>query len=434
MSSVLSESLQRLCARYVDDPFADGLAHEPDHVPQQREVRQAVKLALLDGDSALAERLLLAMGVVQHLQGTTILGASVIDDDIHKKLPRNKQDYIRVAAAGARCLRKLDQLLGPSQAMHDVRRHLWRAAFGPSLHHALYLERIIRDDDVLILGETGTGKETVGQTLLTAAFVSPGGKPSPSSTINAAALPESLVESELFGHEKGSFTGATEARTGRIRAADGGCFFLDEVGDLPLATQVKLLRVLESDEVTPVGSDTTFQADVRFVAATHRDLERMVQDGTFRRDLFQRLAGNVIRLPPLRERPEDIVVIGDALVQKYLGAAAGPFTDVVDKARNWLRSTECLQHQWPGNVRELENTLRSVMLGIDKRVQLRQAFSSHTDEVPDDVLSGAASWQRASDWYLQRVLQACDSNYAQAAKVLGVDRSTVRRKARKLGI
>jgi len=159
-----------------------------------------------------------------------------------------------------------------------------------------------------------------------------------------------------------------------------------------------------------------------------------VQDGTFRRDLFQRLAGNVIRLPPLRERPEDIVVIGDALVQKYLGVAAGPFTDVVDKARNWLRSTECLQHQWPGNVRELENTLRSVMLGIDKRVQLRQAFSSHTDEVPDDVLSGAASWQRASDWYLQRVLQACDSNYAQAAKVLGVDRSTVRRKARKLGI
>ena len=230
---------------------------------------------------------------------------------------------------------------------------------------------------------------------------------------------------------KGAFTGATETRAGRILSADGGCFFLDEVGDLPAPTQVKLLRVLESDEISPLGSDEVHRADVRFVAATHRDLEAMVRENAFRPDLYQRLAGNIIRLPPLRERPEDIAVIGMAFVRSQV--PAGALDDLVAKAESWLTSPATTAYAWPGNVRELQNVLRGVLLGVAPKLTAKgQQTSSVQKNWPVEIVDATASLEQASDWYLSRVLEKHGSNLAQSAKTLGVDRSTVRRHLKRL--
>jgi len=246
--------------------------------------------------------------------------------------------------------------------MNRVRRDTWAACFGESLRSALELERVIRDHDVLLFGETGTGKEAIARAIQLATPGPADGSAAPMAAINAAAVPDTLVESALFGHVKGAFTGAQETRTGWLRKASGGSFFLDEVGDLPSPTQVKLLRVMETNEVFPLGSDISEIVDVRYIAATHKDLETRVDRNEFRRDLFQRMAGNVIRMPPLRDRPEDMIEIGTAFIARYLGDAS------VDHSRRieaWLHSDGAVGYSWPGNVRELQNALRNMMLGLD---------------------------------------------------------------------
>jgi len=213
---------------------------------------------------------------------------------------------------------------------------------------------------VLITGESGVGKEVVAR----AVHGLSDRADEPFVPVNCGAIPESLIESELFGHMRGAFTGAENEARGMFREADGGTLFLDEIGELPLATQVKLLRVLQEEEVRPVGAAKSYPVDVRILAATARDLERMVEAGTFRADLFYRL--NVFRLhiPPLRERREDVPVLADQLLaslSRRMGKAAAP----LDR-----EAVEALaDHAWPGNVRELENTLeRALILARDGRV------------------------------------------------------------------
>lgn len=235
--------------------------------------------------------------------------------DIRAKARTDLEKQVDRLAAG-RCYRALAAVLGGSKRMNRVRRDTWAACFGDSLRSALDLERVIRDHDVLLFGETGTGKEAIARAIQLATPGGTDGAPAPMAAINAAAVPLTLVESALFGHIKGAFTGAQETRTGRLRTASGGSFFLDEVGDLPSTTQVKLLRVMETNEVFPLGSDSPETIDVRYIAATHKDLEAMVECKEFRRDLFQRMAGNVIRMPPLRDRPEDMIEIGTAFVAR----------------------------------------------------------------------------------------------------------------------
>jgi len=211
-------------------------------------------------------------------------------------------------------------------------------------------------DTVLILGETGTGKELVARAIHNEsprkgrAFVA----------LNCASIPQSTLENELFGHEKGSFTGATELKKGLVEHANSGTLFLDEIGDLPLDAQAKLLRVLQQREIQRVGGTTPVKVDVRVLAATHRDLPRMVRDGAFRRDLFFRLDGVTIRLPPLRERFDDLPELVNGFVARAAVEANRPRPGVAKETLERLRAHPL---RWPGNVRELENvTHRAVRL------------------------------------------------------------------------
>jgi DNA-binding NtrC family response regulator len=346
----------------------------------------------------------------------------------------SKSDVIRLLTAARRCHRALDDMAGASPSLQRVRAAAWSASFGQSLAHALRLGRVIREHDVLITGETGTGKEAVARAIATGTLGPAGGAEAPFAALNIAAIPETLIESELFGHVKGAFTGAQRARVGHIRSVASGCLFLDEVGDLPATAQSKLLRVMETDRVTPLGSDETHDADVRYLAATHKDLRQMVERGTFREDLYERLAGNVIRLPALRERPEDLLPIGVIFTQRYLSDGALEWKRV----KRFLSSHEARTHRWPGNVRELQNCLRNVLLGLDPGMTelasdptLNSATApSSAGAVPAALSDGRAPWHEMEAWYLQRVLERNEHNYAQAARVLGLDRATVRRKAR----
>src|SRR5947207_11297861 len=232
----------------------------------------------------------------------------------------------------------LDQIVGQSKLMKDVFARIQRAA--PV------------DSTVLILGESGTGKELVAQALH---HNSPR-KKGPFVPINVAAVPSTLVESELFGHVRGAFTGATDRRIGRFEQADGGTLFIDEVGDFELPLQAKLLRVLETLTVTPVGGHEDKKVDVRVIAATSRDLVKMVQDGSFRQDLYYRLNVIPIQLPHLRERPDDIPILVDHFLREIASTKHTPPKRVSPEVMRRFQ-----QYRWQGNVRELRNTLEQMM-------------------------------------------------------------------------
>lgn len=386
------------------------------------------------GENVIAAKaLILAVGHAQACEpgatSASILRPALLPAAILRKLPRGRGEYVRIATAAGRGYQALQRIRGSSAAMSRLREKIWGACFGESLMHALELEQVIRDHDVLILGETGTGKEVVAQVFLEATPGSIAGAPAPRSALNAAAIPDTLVESELFGHAKGAFTGASEARLGRLRAAAGGTFFLDEVGDLPTTTQVKLLRVMETNEIYPLGTDESHQADVRYVAATHKDVQAMVQSGTFRRDLFGRLAGITIHIPPLRDRAEDIEEIGLAFLESYRNGQSGALEH--GPVLRWLRSTEARTYHWPGNVRELQNVLRNLMLGLPPGLSQASVTTSNNEKIPKAILHGDATLAMVDDWYVDRAIFRADGNLTKAAQTLGLNRSTLRRRLKR---
>jgi DNA-binding NtrC family response regulator len=286
------------------------------------------------------------------------------------------------------------------------------------------------ESTVLIQGESGTGKEVIARYIhqlsnrTDAQFAS----------INCGALPESLLESELFGHVKGSFTGAVKDKSGLFTAAAGGTFFLDEIGETTPATQVKLLRVLQHREVIPVGATDALPIDVRLLAATNRDLEEEIKRGAFRSDLFYRLNVIALHLPPLRDRRDDIPLLVDAFLRGASEARSEPQKRVSDAALEVLRS-----FSWPGNVRELENALeRAVILtpgevievsALPERVTERRSEPLVSDRAPStptlDVIERA---------YILWVLQSEGGNKTRAADVLGIDPSTLYRKLSRFGV
>ena len=285
---------------------------------------------------------------------------------------------------------------------------------------------------VLILGESGTGKELVARAI----HVNSPRAQENFVAVNCAALSEGLIESELFGHVKGAFTGAVANKDGRIVFADGGTLFLDEVGDMPLATQAKLLRVLESREVTPVGGNATRKVDIRLVAATNRDLKEMVAAGTFRGDLLYRLQVVTIELAPLRERKADLPLLVDHFVQELAAQHGRTVRALAPEARTLLT-----RYPWPGNVRELRNVIENMVL-LARGDVLTEADVPEPVRSHDAVLAKAAGGFALAGHSLAEVerelirenLKLFGGNREKTAKVLGIGERTLYRKIKEYGL
>ncbi len=284
---------------------------------------------------------------------------------------------------------------------------------------------------VLLLGESGTGKELFAQAL----HQNSTRRAKPFVKVACAALPETLLESELFGHEKGSFTGAVYARAGRFESADGGTLFLDEIGDISPTVQVKLLRFLEQREFERVGGNKTFKVDVRIVAATHRDLKKRVEEGTFREDLYYRLNVIEVNIPPLRERPGDVPLLAQHFLAKYSAANGKEIQGLSDDVMALL-----IAHPWPGNVRELENAMeRAVVLANDDKLlpahfpTLRRSGATVPSDGSNPRLgvripgSTLAELEREA---ILRTLEAVGGSTSRAADILDISARKIQYKMR----
>jgi DNA-binding NtrC family response regulator len=273
---------------------------------------------------------------------------------------------------------------------------------------------------ILILGESGTGKELLARAIHAESLRSQ----APFVTMSCAALTETLLESELFGHEKGAFTGAASRRKGKFEVAQGGTLFLDEIGDISAKLQLDLLRVLEDRKFFRVGGNEAVAVDVRIVAATNRDLQKAVADGSFREDLYYRLNVIPIHLPPLRERVEDMPL----LVEHFLEQLGAEMNKRVDEVSSEAMAT-LMAHTWPGNVRELRNILERAVVVASGRVI--EAADLGLRRTPEAVDGGLASLDEVEKHHIARVLAETGGNISQAARTLGIDRATLYNKMRK---
>jgi DNA-binding NtrC family response regulator len=315
-----------------------------------------------------------------------------------------------IAGPIARGDQEPDEFVGSSAALRSVQKAIGRLADA--------------DTTVLLSGETGTGKE-----LVAGAIHNHGrrGK-KPFVAVNCAAIPRDLLESELFGHVRGAFTGATGDRAGAFRDAHGGVLFLDEVGDMDLAMQAKILRVLQDGMVTPVGGRPT-KVDVRIIAATHRNLEQRVREGVFREDLFYRLNVVPVHLPPLRERIADIVPLAEHFLRQARGPGLGPEA-----------AAALLRHGWPGNVRELKNAMQRASALVRAPLLTESDFSflgstpapPKTVDWPDEDLASALA--RLEEMLIRRALDRCQGNRAEAARMLGIRRQHLYSRLERYGI
>jgi Nif-specific regulatory protein len=306
-------------------------------------------------------------------------------------------------------------MIGESPRMREVYRFISRAA--PT------------DSTVLIRGESGTGKELVARAL----HANSPRSAKPFVAINCAALSESLLESELFGHEKGAFTGAIAQKRGRLEVADGGSVFLDEMGELAPALQAKLLRVLQEHEFERVGGTRPIKINVRLIAATNKNLEEAIRSGMFRQDLYFRLNVVLVTMPPLRERTEDISLLVNYFIAKYSQKCGRRITGISPEARHCL-----VRYSWPGNVRELENAIeRAVVLGSTDLIL--------PEDLPENVLESeaatAVSITRYHDAVKQkkkeiiiRAVEQAQGNYTEAAKLLGVNPNYLHRLIRNMNL
>ena len=282
------------------------------------------------------------------------------------------------------------------------------------------------DAPVLILGESGTGKGVLARAIhnwserRAANFV----------TVNCPSLSAELLESELFGHRKGSFTGASENTLGRVSQADGGTLFLDEIGDFPLPLQPKLLRFLQDREYERIGDPVTRKADVRFVAATNRNLEAMVKEGTFREDLLFRINVITLTLPPLRKRPEDVVPMAERFVRELAARYRRPARSFTDDARRALQS-----YEWPGNLRELRNVIeRAVILSGSEKVDVGQlSIAQQESASPTPRVGATLSLEQLERAHIEAIVSRCRT-LDEAAKLLGIDASTLYRKRKQYGL
>ena len=405
-----------------------------------------VRMARMDGISAVREMLrynpsipVLIMTAWQSVETAVAalrLGAydyleKPLDFDLLQLTLKRALEHTRLAAENRELRDYLREnppgLLGSSEKMRELVEMVHTVA--PT------------EATVLITGESGTGKERVARAIQEASAR----RDRPFVTVNCAALNESLLESELFGHEKGAFTGADKRREGRFRQADGGTLFLDEIGELPLMLQAKLLRALQQGEVQRVGSDTPIIVDVRVIAATNRELREEVAAGRFREDLYYRLNVIGVEVPPLREREEDIPLLATAFLERFALTNRKDIKGFTPQAMDML-----LKYSWPGNVRELENAVeRAVILCLGDYVTERElpmavsrlSEGEHPEEADSRenfVLSPADGGSMTLDELeraaILRTLQETGDNKSEAARRLGITRATLHNKLRRYDV
>jgi two-component system nitrogen regulation response regulator GlnG len=336
------------------------------------------------------------------------------------------------------------QLIGRSPAMMEVYKAVGRVA--------------PQTVTVLIRGESGTGKEVIARAI----YQHSERRDKPFLAVNCAALPDALLESELFGHEKGSFTGADHRRIGKFEQCNGGTIFLDEVGDMSPLVQAKLLRLLQEQRFERVGGNDTIQTDVRIITATNRDLDAMTEEGTFRPDLYYRLNGFTIKLPPLRDRGNDLLLLIDSLAARFSSELGKPLQRIAPDALKILT-----EYSWPGNVRELQSVLKKALLNMTGPILLAEFLpeevrgGTSTSPAPKRAASAppaegdlphdlapfleerlaagsenlyAEAIEFMERYVVTRVLQATGGNQSQAARMLGITRGSLRNKTQTLGI
>lgn len=314
---------------------------------------------------------------------------------------------------------KFDAVISQSGEMEEVLNTAGRAAKSKAT--------------VLIRGESGTGKELIAK----AVHFASSRKDKAMITVNCAALTETLLESELFGHEKGSFTGASARRIGRFEQANGGTLFIDEIGDIPLQTQVKLLRALQFGEFQRVGGTETIKVDVRIITATNRNLEEMIQQGLFREDLFYRINVVAIHIPPLRERKTDIPLLITYFIEKYASENEKEISGISREAQDYL-----MRYRFPGNIRELENIIeRAVVMSRDTLIttsDLPAGLSvTHESVILDPADSSHSFIEKVAAFetaMIEEALEVKKGNQSQAAKMMGISERHLRSRMQKLGI
>ena len=406
------EGLDRLVENHYDLLITDLVMADIDGMGvlvEAKKRRPDTEVVLITGYATVEN----AVAAMQH-GAATYLRKPVNLDEL-RAVVRNTLDHQHLRRDNVELRRQLDQRYGFENIVGNNARTL----------RLLDTLRQIAPTNatVLVYGESGTGKELVARAIHNnsrrrkARFVA----------LNCGALSEGILESELFGHEKGAFTGATEQRLGRFEYADGGTLLLDEVGDMPLSTQVKLLRVLEQNEIVRVGSNAPRQVDVRIVAATHRRLEDLVKEGKFREDLYFRLKVVTLYIPALRERKDDIQLLATHFVKELAGAHGKPIDELSHEARRRLA-----QHDWPGNVRELRNCIEHMIVVTTDPVL-------DVDDLPDHIVPGETpgaeppvlvgiSLAEAERELVKNTLAVVGGNRVEAAKILGIGERTLYRK------
>lgn len=340
---------------------------------------------------------------------------------------------------------RLQQLQQKVQRRHGFGRIVGKSHAMQELFNLIELAAA-SNANILITGETGTGKELVAESIHENSIRKNG----PLIKLNCSALPEALLESELFGHARGSFTGAVRDKPGRFETADGGTLFLDEIGEISPLIQVKLLRFLQEREFERVGENSTRKADVRIIAATNRDLRKMILQGNFREDLFYRLKVFPIHIPPLRERKEDIGPLIDHFIQRFVTETKKNIVSLSHDA-----ALTMMDYCWPGNIREVENaiehafvTCQETEIGLFdlpmeiRKVELRKGICIAGEQnrqslalpYADSTIAYSSRKQRLNDAEFTTLLRECDNNQSEASRRLGVDRTTIWRRMKRLGL
>lgn len=417
---------------YHHHSHEDGSHYPRDHCPvyqtlkdgRQRECDHEV-FWRKDGTSFPVEYVSTAI-----MNDNEILGAVIVFKDVSER-KRNEQE-LKAALQQVRHLKEQLQaenryLMDEIQSQHNFSRIIGQ---GPALSQILtQIEHVApTDSSVLIQGESGTGKELVARAIHNASHR----KNRPLVKVNCGAISPNLVESELFGHEKGAFTGALSRRIGRFELADGGTLFLDEVGELPLDIQVKLLRVIQEGEFERLGSNETLKVDVRLIAATNRRMMQMVESGEFRSDLYYRLSVFPIFVPSLKQRKEDIPMLADHILKKLNVRLGKQFSGVSPSSLEQL-----MEYDWPGNIRELQNILeRAAIVGTPPTLEITSIFANRRREAirPDISIQ---TLRDAEKQHIERALKAANGLVAGkkgAASLLDLPPSTLRSKMKKLGI